>query len=350
KNVFKPESIRKAIREIEAKSQSPDFWQDPKHAQKLMAELAHLKRKLQRIEQLDENFAYLNELSELAAEDPDFLKEYEKELKNLEKELNELELQAVMDEPDDKNNAILTIHPGAGGTESQDWAEMLMRMYLRWIERKGFKYKILDYQPGEEAGIKDVTILVEGPYAYGYLKAERGIHRLVRISPFDASRRRHTSFASVFVYPELEDVEVEIKKEDLKIETFRSSGPGGQHMQKNETAVRITHIPTGITVTCQAERSQHQNKNIALKILKSRLYQYYKEKERERLSDIEKEKSEIAWGHQIRSYVLHPYKMVKDHRTGYEVGNADAVLDGDIDEFIRRFLIMRKSQKAMPSK
>lgn len=250
-----------------------------------------------------------------------------------------MEVKATLNSPEDKKNAILTIHPGAGGTESQDWAQMLLRMYMRWLERKGFKYKIVNLQPGEEAGIKDATVFVEGPYAYGLLKAERGVHRLVRISPFDASRRRHTSFASVFVYPEVEDVEVEIKEDELKIDTFRSSGPGGQHMQKNETAVRITHIPTGIVVTCQSERSQHQNKLTALKILRARLYEYYKEKEKEKLGEIEKEKDEIAWGRQIRSYILHPYKMVKDHRTGYEVGNAEAVLDGEIDEFIRRYLL-----------
>ncbi len=346
KEFFDVEAIKKEINEIEKEAQAPDFWNDPQKAQSRMSLLSSLKKQLATIRGLEEKLKYVEELSELADEDEEFAREYEKELRELEEELNEAELAAVLNEPEDRNNAILTIHPGAGGTESQDWAEMLMRMYLRWIEKKGFKYRILDYQPGEEAGIKDVTILVEGPYAYGYLKAERGIHRLVRISPFDASRRRHTSFASVFVYPEMEDVDVdvEIRKEDLKIDTFRASGPGGQHMQKNETAVRITHIPTGIVVSCQSERSQHQNKLTALRILKARLYEYYKEKEKEKLSDVEKEKTDIGWGHQIRSYVLHPYKIVKDHRTGYEVGNADAVLDGDIDEFIRQFLIQSKKR------
>ncbi len=309
-----------------------------------MSLLSSLKKRLDTIRRLEEQIKYVEELSELVDEDEELAAEYDKEIAKLEEDLNQAELEAVLNEPEDRNNAILTIHPGAGGTESQDWAEMLMRMYIKWIERKGFKYKILDYQPGEEAGIKDVTILVEGPYAYGYLKAERGIHRLVRISPFDASRRRHTSFASVFVYPEMEDVEVDIRKEDLRIDTFRASGPGGQHMQKNETAVRITHIPTGIVVSCQSERSQHQNKLTALRILKARLYEYYKEKEKEKLADVEKEKTDIGWGHQIRSYVLHPYKVVKDHRTGYESSNPDAVLDGDIDEFIRQFLIKSKKK------
>ncbi len=309
-----------------------------------MSLLSSLKKRLETIRRLEEHLKYVEELSELVDEDEELAAEYDNEIVRLEEDLNQAELEAVLNEPEDRNNAILTIHPGAGGTESQDWAEMLMRMYIKWIERKGFKYKILDYQPGEEAGIKDVTILVEGPYAYGYLKAERGIHRLVRISPFDASRRRHTSFASVFVYPEMEDVEVDIRKEDLKIDTFRASGPGGQHMQKNETAVRITHIPTGIVVSCQSERSQHQNKLTALRILKARLYEYYKEKEKEKLADVEKEKTDIGWGHQIRSYVLHPYKVVKDHRTGYESSNPDAVLDGGIDEFIRQFLIKSKKK------
>lgn len=344
KEFFNVEEIEKAIKEIEQEAQSPSFWDDSQKAQARMSQLSALKKRFELINGLEEKLKYVEELSELADEDEELAEEFEKEIAKLEKELDEAELEAVLNEPEDRNNAILTIHPGAGGTESQDWAEMLMRMYLRWIERKGFKYRILDYQPGEEAGIKDVTILVEGPYAYGYLKAERGIHRLVRISPFDASRRRHTSFASVFVYPEMEDIDVEIKKDDLKIETFRASGPGGQHMQKNETAVRITHIPTGIVVSCQSERSQHQNKLTAMRILKARLYEYYKEKEKEKLSDVEKEKTDIGWGHQIRSYVLHPYKIVKDHRTGYEVGNADAVLDGDIDEFIRQFLIQSKKR------
>ncbi len=344
RDLFDPERVKSEIEQIEHESQQPDFWSNPQKAQSRMSLLSSLKKRLETIRRLEEHLKYVEELSELVDEDEELAAEYDNEIVRLEEDLNQAELEAVLNEPEDRNNAILTIHPGAGGTESQDWAEMLMRMYIKWIERKGFKYKILDYQPGEEAGIKDVTILVEGPYAYGYLKAERGIHRLVRISPFDASRRRHTSFASVFVYPEMEDVEVDIRKEDLKIDTFRASGPGGQHMQKNETAVRITHIPTGIVVSCQSERSQHQNKLTALRILKARLYEYYKEKEKEKLADVEKEKTDIGWGHQIRSYVLHPYKVVKDHRTGYESSNPDAVLDGGIDEFIRQFLIKSKKK------
>ncbi len=345
KKIFDAESLKAEIRVIEKEAQEADFWSDPKRAQSRMSLLSSLKKRLETIQNLGETLKYVEELAELIEDDEEFEAEFEAEISKLEKDLEQAELEAVLNEPEDRNNAILTIHPGAGGTESQDWAEMLMRMYIKWFEKKGFKYKILDYQPGEEAGIKDVTILVEGPYAYGYLKAERGIHRLVRISPFDASRRRHTSFASVFVYPEMEDVEVDIRKEDLRIDTFRASGPGGQHMQKNETAVRITHIPTGIVVSCQSERSQHQNKLTALRILKARLYEYYREKEKEKLASVEEEKTDIGWGHQIRSYVLHPYKIVKDHRTGYEVSNPDAVLDGNIDEFIRQFLLASKKSR-----
>jgi peptide chain release factor 2 len=310
-----------------------------------MSRLSLLKKRIQAFLDLEKSLKELKEMLPLADEDPEFSKELEKEKEKFERKLERLELEALFTEEEDQGNAILSIHPGAGGTESQDWAEMLLRMYLRWTERKGFAVKVLDLQPGEEAGIKAATFLVEGPYAYGYLKAERGVHRLVRISPFDATKRRHTSFASVFVYPEREDIEIEIREEDLKIETFRSSGPGGQHMQKNETAVRITHIPTGIVVSCQSERSQYQNKMNALRILKARLYEYEKEKERERMKELEEEKGEIAWGHQIRSYVLHPYQLVKDHRTNYETGNAQAVLDGEIDEFIRQFLLHQTKRK-----
>jgi len=334
--------MEKRISEIEKMQESTDFWANPEKAQSFLQELSSLKKQLEEIDEIEKKFAYLSELEPLKDEDPEFLQEFEKEKRLIREEIEDLEIKTVLKSPEDRKNAIMTIHPGAGGTESQDWAEMLLRMYLRFFERKKFKYKIVDLQPGEEAGIKDATILVEGDYAYGLLKAERGVHRLVRISPFDASKRRHTSFASVFVYPEQEDVEINISEEDLKIETFRSSGPGGQHMQKNETAVRITHIPTGIVVACQSERSQYQNKLTAMRILKARLYQYYKEKEKEKLSDIEKEKSEIGWGRQIRSYILHPYKLVKDHRTDYEEPNADAVLDGEIDEFIRKFLLSKK--------
>jgi len=260
-------------------------------------------------------------------------------LAEVEGALDRMELQRKLGGEHDAGNAIITLHPGAGGTEAQDWAEMLLRMYLRWSERHGFKTEVVDLQPGEGAGIKSATITVEGPYAYGYLKAEAGIHRLVRISPFDANARRHTSFASLFVYPELdEEVEVEINDADLRVDTYRSSGAGGQHVNKTDSAVRLTHLPTGIVVACQNERSQHKNKSMAMKILRARLYELEQEKQRERIAVLDKTKKDIAWGSQIRSYVLHPYRMVKDHRTGVEVGNADGVLDGDLDQFIEAYL------------
>ncbi len=251
----------------------------------------------------------------------------------------------MLQSPEDQKDCILTIHPGAGGVESCDWASMLMRMYLKWIEKHNFKYRILDLQPAEEAGIKDATIEVSGQYAYGYLKAETGIHRLVRLSPFDANNRRHTSFASVFIYPEMEEIEIKINPEDLKIETFRASGHGGQNVNKVASAVRIIHIPTGIMAQCQNERSQAINKTYAMKILYARLYQYYKEKEEEKTRALEEKKTEIAWGHQIRSYVFHPYKMVKDHRTNVETSNIDAVMDGELDEFIEAYLLHESSSK-----
>jgi len=251
-------------------------------------------------------------------------------------------------EEDDARNAILTIHPGAGGTESQDWAQMLLRMYLRYAERKGFKTKILDILPGEEAGLKSVTVRIEGDYAYGTLSQDSGVHRLVRISPFDASKRRHTSFAAVFVYPEVEkDIEIEIDPEDLRIDTFRSSGRGGQHVNVTDSAVRITHLPTGIVVQCQNERSQHKNKASAMKVLKAKLYELEKKAKRKKLDKLEDAKSDIAWGNQIRSYVLHPYRMIKDLRTNVETGDVERVLDGDIDEFIKSNLLLRKSENSV---
>jgi peptide chain release factor 2 len=256
--------------------------------------------------------------------------------------LADIELKRVLGGEHDGGNAILTLHPGAGGTEAQDWAEMLLRMYLRWCERRGFRTQVVDLQPGEGGGIKNATITVDGSYAYGYLKAEAGIHRLVRISPFDSNARRHTSFASVFVYPEIDDaIEVEIRDDDLRVDTYRSSGAGGQHVNKTDSAVRLTHLPTGIVVCCQNERSQHKNKSRAMKILRARLYELEQQKQEEKVAELAKGKKEIGFGSQIRSYVLHPYRLVKDHRTGVEVGNADGVLDGAIDPFIEAYLLQR---------
>lgn len=267
------------------------------------------------------------------------------QLKEVEKSLDSLELESLLGDEADARNAIVSINPGAGGTESQDWAQMLLRMYLRWAERRGFETEILDHQYGEEAGIKGATVAVEGPYAYGYLKAETGVHRLVRISPYDASSRRHTSFASVFAYPEVEeDVEVEIEDKDLRIDTFRSSGAGGQHVNVTDSAVRITHLPTGIVVSCQNERSQHKNKATAMRILRARLFELMEREKEEEMEKIKGQKKEIAWGSQIRSYVLQPYRMVKDHRTGHEAGNVDAVLDGELDDFIQAYLMGRREK------
>jgi len=277
------------------------------------------------------------------ANDPQIFQEVEAHLQAFQKKITQVEFEQMLSGEHDPLNAILSITPGAGGTESQDWAQILFRMYVRWAEKKGFKAEVLDFQVGEEAGIKGATIGVTGPYAYGYLKAEAGVHRLVRISPFDANKKRHTSFASVFVYPELEeDIEVGINPADLRIDVYRASGPGGQGVNTTDSAVRITHIPTKIVVQCQNERSQHKNKATAMKILKAKLYELKKEEEESKLDTLHKEKKDIAWGSQIRSYVLHPYKMVKDHRTKHETSSADDVLDGNLDGFIQAYLFLKK--------
>jgi peptide chain release factor 2 len=288
----------------------------------------------------------LDTLISLAVEEKDqtLVDEITEEVKTLDDIVRDYELKMMLRNEEDAMNAIVSIHAGAGGTESQDWAEMLLRMYLRWAEKREFKTEIIDYQAGDEAGIKSVSFTLEGDFAYGYAKAEIGIHRLVRISPFDTNARRHTSFASVFVYPEVDDdIVIEIDEKELRIDTYRSTGAGGQHVNKTDSAVRITHLPTGIVVQCQNERSQHKNKAMAMKYLRSRLYERKLQEKNEKLDEINKTKKDIAWGSQIRSYVLHPYKMVKDHRTNLEVGNATRVLDGDIDEFINAYLIKNSS-------
>ncbi len=305
------------------------------------------------LEKLEKKAADLQALLDMSAEEKDDATrtETEREIEGMSRELSAFEIMTLLSGEDDSKNAILTIHPGAGGTESQDWAQMLMRMYNRFLERRGFKAEMLDFQAGDEAGIKDVTLEVTGDFAYGFLKSESGVHRLVRISPFDANKRRLTSFASVFVLPEIEDkLVVEIKDEDIKLDTFRASGAGGQHVNKTSSAVRITHIPTGIVVQCQTERSQHTNRESAMKVLRARLYQYYREKEEAKLSEMEKTKKKIEWGSQIRSYVFQPYTLVKDHRTGYETSDVEAVMDGEIDKFIEAFLSSRTSNEAGESK
>jgi peptide chain release factor 2 len=281
---------------------------------------------------------------ELAKEEKDeeILKELSRQSLQLQREVQKAEFQRMLGGENDINNAIVSIHAGAGGTEAQDWAQMLLRMYLRWSERKGYRTEIIDSLAGEEAGIKSATFTVTGEYAYGYLKAESGIHRLVRISPFDANKRRHTSFASVFVFPEIgEDIAVEIREEDLRIDTFRSSGAGGQHVNKTESAVRITHLPTGIVVQCQNERSQHKNRAMAMKVLRARLYELKRKEQEEKMEKLYSQKKDIAWGSQIRSYILQPYRLVKDHRTNLEIGNVEAVLDGELDPFIEAYLLQK---------
>ena len=340
--IFDIEGKQKDIARLEEQSQKANFWNDNENAQTVMRQISEKKYWVDAWQKLDDKCKELDELLLLAEDENDesLIDDIEKEADALEREIGDLEFRKMLGDPNDGKNAILTIHPGAGGTESQDWAQMLMRMYLRWIERRGYKSDILDFQAGEEAGLKSVTIEVTGSYAYGYLKAEAGVHRLVRISPFDANKRRHTSFASVFVYPEIDNaVEIDVDEKDLRIDTYRASGAGGQHVNKTSSAVRITHIPTGIVVQCQNERSQHRNRDAAMKILLSKLYQKQLEEEQKKLEKLESSKMDIAWGSQIRSYVFHPYNMVKDHRTGYETSNTMAVMDGDLDDFIQEFLI-----------
>ena len=324
---------------------APSFWDDSRKAQQLVQERADLARTIARFSELARQAEDLRVLWEMATEagDESETAGIAEGLAVLEKDLEAFSVKIVLSGPQDKKNAILSIHPGAGGTESQDWAQMLTRMYLRWAERAGFKAEVVDLLPGEEAGIKSATIEITGEYAYGYLKSEIGVHRLIRISPFDASKRRHTSFASVAVIPEVEDVEVVVKDEELRIDVYRSSGPGGQGVNTADSAVRITHLPTGIVVACQNERSQLRNRDTAMRILKSRLYQIYEKKQREELAELTGEKKEIAFGSQIRTYTFHPYQIIKDHRTGLEVGNVDAVMDGEIDAFIEAFLASGKS-------
>ncbi|MCF6335924.1 MAG: peptide chain release factor 2 [Spirochaetales bacterium] len=320
---------------------SPDFWNDQDKAKKIQKELGQLQ---ELIEAWEKNFSDLEDadmLLEMAVEerDEDTQQEVVVSIEQLRTRVDEVELECMFDGEHDANNAIVTIHAGAGGTEAQDWVSMLMRMYMRWAEDRGFAVSILDYLAGDEAGVKSVTIMVKGRHAYGLLRSEVGIHRLVRISPFDASGRRHTSFASVMVMPELDDtIDIDINEKDLRIDTYRASGAGGQHVNKTDSAIRITHLPSGIVVQCQNERSQHKNKATAMKVLKSRLFEYYSDEQEKEHEKHAKEKKDISWGNQIRSYVFHPYNMVKDHRTKYEVGNIQSVMDGKIDGFIESYL------------
>jgi peptide chain release factor 2 len=325
---------------IDQEMAAPTFWEDSRKAQTLVQERADLARTIGRFKDLAGQAEDLRVLWEMATEagDEGEAAGIDQALTALEKDLEAFSVKVVLSGPQDRKNAILSIHPGAGGTESQDWAQMLMRMYLRWAERAGFKAEVVDLLPGEEAGIKSATIEMSGEYAYGYLKSEIGVHRLIRISPFDASKRRHTSFASVSVIPEVEDVEVVVKDEDIRVDVYRSSGPGGQGVNTADSAVRITHLPTGIVVACQNERSQLRNRDTAMRVLKARLYQIYEKKQREELAELTGEKKDSAFGSQIRTYTFHPYQIIKDHRTGVEVGKVDAVMDGEIDAFIEAYL------------
>jgi len=324
-----------------------DFWDSPETAQKTMQQLNKLKDKVEEIKRLEGKLEDIEVLDELGKEEGEenILPEVAQEIKELYELLGKMELETLLSGKYDQNNAILTLHPGAGGTESQDWAEMLFRMYTRWAESHGYRVEVLDMLPGDEAGIKSVTVSIEGENAFGYLKSEKGVHRLVRISPFDASGRRHTSFAAVEIMPEVTDeAATEIDPKDLKVDTYRSSGAGGQHVNKTDSAVRITHLPTGVIVQCQKERSQISNRATAMKVLRSKLLELQmKEKDKE-LAQLKGDQQEIGWGSQIRSYVFHPYSMVKDHRTTVEKGNVHAVMDGDLDDFIDGYLKMQASQ------
>ena len=340
KDILKPSELQARLKEIEEQESSQDFWNDVDTATKVGIEKNRLLSKLSKFNKANEALEGANELYELAVDEKDdeTIEMLYEEAEELEKLIKATEISVMLSNPDDSLNAIVSIHPGAGGTESQDWASILYRMYLRWAEREDFKIELLDYQDGEEAGIKDVSFIVKGENAYGYLKAENGIHRLVRISPFDSNAKRHTSFASVMVSPEIDDnIDIEIEDKDIRIDTYRASGAGGQHVNKTESAIRITHIASGIVVQCQNDRSQHKNKASAMKMLKSRLYELELEKQKAQADGVEK--SEIGWGHQIRSYVLQPYQQVKDTRSNIGYSNVPAILDGDITKIIEDVLI-----------
>ena len=344
-SIFDPSKARTQLDEIEKQIADPNIWSNPERSQNLMRERKRLETIMATEEELGRRVSEIETYFELAGEGESVEADLKRELTGLGQQVEKLETETLLSGETDMLNAIVTIHPGAGGTESQDWADMLLRMYLRWAERQGFATVVNDYQPGEEAGLKSVTFTVSGEFAFGLLTSEIGVHRLVRISPFDQAKRRHTSFASVFVSPEIDEtIEVDIKSEDLRIDTYRSGGKGGQHVNTTDSAVRITHIPTGIVVACQNERSQHKNKERAMKMLRSKIYEYEMEKKRAVTKKIEDSKLDIDFGSQIRSYVLAPYRMVKDHRTKVEVGDVDRILDGDLSQFITGYLRMRRDE------
>ncbi len=342
---FDISKLEEELKKLETETLKENFWQDVKNSNKILARIKIVKNKVFTYKEIEQELQNLKELTELAnmEEDEEIARDIIKNTNKLEKEVEKLGIATLLSGKYDSNHAIVTIHPGAGGTESQDWAEMLYRMYTRWADKSGYTVTELDYLEGEEAGIKSVTFEIIGEYAYGYMKGEMGVHRLVRISPFDSGGRRHTSFASVEVLPEItDDIEIDINPDDLRVDTYRASGAGGQHINKTSSAVRITHIPTNIVVACQSERSQIQNRETAMRMLKSKLLDLKEKEHKEKIEDLKGEQREIAWGSQIRSYVFCPYTMVKDHRTNYEVGNVEAVMDGKIDDFMESYLKFSK--------
>lgn len=347
-NLFEISNLEIRLKNLESKTNDASFWEDSQNSTKILKEINEIKAKIHMYNNIKNNLQNVIQMNDLIQEEKEesLEEELKDSIKNLQKEIDKLEINTLLSGKYDKNNAILTIHPGAGGTESCDWAQMLYRMYTRWALDNGYEVKELDYLDGEEAGLKSVTFLVKGSYAYGYLKGEMGVHRLVRISPFDSGGRRHTSFASLEVLPEIsEDIEININPDDLRVDTYRASGAGGQHVNKTSSAVRITHIPTNIVVSCQSERSQIQNRDIAMKMLKSKLLNLKEKEHKDKIEDLKGNQMDIAWGSQIRSYVFCPYTMVKDHRTNYEVGNIQGVMDGDLDDFMDAYLKMEsKSQ------
>ena len=346
--IFDIDLLNNKLNSLKEKTSDPTFWSNNKKASAVLKNISRIEKEIKLWKDIEEKQSDV-EISFEFYEDGEISKsDVSNEVYQYKNIVEDLELRLILGKKEDTQDAIITIHPGAGGTESQDWVQMLYRMYGRWAEKKGFNFSVIDFQSGDEAGIKDVTFEIKGEYAYGLAKAEFGVHRMVRISPFDSNSRRHTSFASVYVYPSVDEtIEIDINPSDLRIDTYRASGAGGQHVNKTDSAVRITHLPSGLVAQCQNERSQHKNKNQAMKLLKARLYQLEIEKEKEKQKNLEDQKKDIAWGSQIRSYVFHPYNLVKDHRTKKETGNIQSIMDGDLDSFIRSFLLTEIQEKSL---
>ena len=346
--IFDIDTLNKQLDNLKEKTTDPIFWSDNKKASAILKKISRIEKEIKLWNDIEVNHSDVEVLFEIHSEGEIPISDISNEVFQYKNIVEDLELRLILGKKEDVQDAIITIHPGAGGTESQDWVQMLYRMYGRWAEKKGFSFSVIDFQSGDEAGIKDVTFEIKGEYAYGLAKAEFGVHRMVRISPFDSNSRRHTSFASVYVYPSVDEtIEIDISPTEIRIDTYRASGAGGQHVNKTDSAVRITHLPSGLVTQCQNERSQHKNKNQAMKLLKARLYQLEIEKEKEKQKSLEDQKKDIAWGSQIRSYVFHPYNLVKDHRTKKETGNIQSIMDGDLDSFIRSFLLTGLQEKSL---